>query len=242
MPEDMRVDYMSVVPWIINDSNFPTVEQWERLEGHSYVYALRDMPKERESWYLVCDNHGEQYGMDLAYAEMCNSNACTIEGELWARDQEGSEWADYDGYIVMSPDAPYADEIRKLCERLEDYPLLDEDDYSRREWEHWEQLAPDALLDELEELRRQDIITDELYDALTDQLDILLDIVSQQLSWYDGWEGTYSPEMVACLVAQANASSCNILPQSELPDIHNLLQQLADAIETHKLQTLRDNQ
>ena len=241
MPEDMRVDYMSVVPWIINDSNFPTVEQWERLGGHSYVYALRDIPKERESWYLVCDNHGSKNSMELAYAEELDSNASTIEGELWARDQEGSEWADYDGYIVMSPDAPYADEIRKLCERLEDYPLLDEDDYSRREWEHWEELAPDALLDELEKLRKDDIITDELHDALTDQLDTILDIATQLLHWQDGWEGTYSPTMVECLVSQVSDTGY-IMSESKEPAIHALLQQLAKAIEQNKLQTLRDNQ
>ena len=224
-----RIDYMSVVPWIINDGNFPTVEQWERLEGHSYVYALRDMPQEHESWYLVCDNHGDKSAMDLAYTELLDSNASTIAGELWTNDQPGKYWEEYDGYYVMSPEAPYVEDIRNLCAQLEDYPILDEDDYSRREWEHWEELAPDALLDELEKLRKDDIITDELHDALTDQLDTILDIATQLLHWQDGWEGTYSPTMVECLVSQVSDTGY-ITSASEEPTIHALLQQLADAI------------
>ena len=142
-----RIDYMSVVPWIIDEGTFPTVDQWRRMGSYSYVYAMRDMPQEQESWYLVCDNHGDKSAMDLAYAELLDSNASTIAGELWTNDQPGKYWEEYNGYYVMSPEAPYVEDIRNLCAKLEDYPLLDEDDYSRREWEHWEELAPDALLD-----------------------------------------------------------------------------------------------
>ena len=37
--------------------------------------------------------------------------------------------------ILVNPDSPQADTAREIESKLEDYPLLDEDDFSTREWE-----------------------------------------------------------------------------------------------------------
>jgi len=114
---------------------------WRKFDS----FAWHDRPDDCEEWAIVYTHNRDSDILDMANAE-------TI-GELMAPHLESgdaiqehhSHWACgwVDGYAIR-PDSPAAVTWRDIQERLADYPILDEDTYSRMEhdaqgeaWDNW---------------------------------------------------------------------------------------------------------
>lgn len=98
------------------------------------------------------------------------------------------------------------DEMLRMRDALEDYPLLDEDAYSSLEWEAWQEYAPTALRDELRDAVREERMSDETADALEEVGLDLLGILAGGLHYNDGFSGDYGPPFLEILEEMAERS------------------------------------
>lgn len=100
-------------------------------------------------------------------------------------------------FLIIAPNNDEGLDIaRHLSKRLADYPLLDEDAYSKREWDAWEEYAPIAFEDEIRDAVRAGILTDDEAQTLSDSADELLPILSQYLHYNYGFSGDYAPKFL----------------------------------------------
>lgn len=97
-----------------------------------------------------------------------------------------------------------ADDLRNLwqhfedCSRaLADYPILDESAYSEREWEAWQNYAPDALRQEIigSDFGKLDLSDDEreAIELASEGDNDLLSILEPDLDYNNGFSGEYGP-------------------------------------------------
>ena len=95
--------------------------------------------------------------------------------------------------LAVSPDFPELSELTRLADRLADYPLLDEDSHSEREYAAWLEWMPDAFAQEV----RASSYDTETTDWLMDNSAELLPILGQHLHYSYGFSGEYGPEFLA---------------------------------------------
>lgn len=130
----------------------PTAKEHRQFLGY---YRQSDI----EDHWLVYDGGiiGYGYGMDDSYAMIGESNEQAVIDML---DGERSDlWTIVDGCIVFDPsDESICAIVADIANTLEQYPILDDDDHSRREWEALQEQIADELsyLDLPGELRALD--------------------------------------------------------------------------------------
>ena len=100
------------------------------------------------------------------------------------------------GTLIVSPDNSVdLATMGEMADHLIEYSLLDEDAYSERENEAWQEYASTALGDEL----RTADYPDEIKDWLVDHDADVLSILTEHLDYYDGFSGEYSPSFVSII-------------------------------------------
>lgn len=95
-------------------------------------------PDEYQDWLVVVgqnrdSGHLAQSNFTAALSELGGDgpNVALLNFGHWA-----CGWFEL---IVVRPDTPEATRAQELRDALEDYPVLDDEDYSRREWEDYEE-------------------------------------------------------------------------------------------------------
>lgn len=119
---------------------------WQHFDS----FAWHEQPDDAENFCIVYTENRDSGPLD-------QSNAATIAKELgsWLAEEDEtkidiygehhSHWACgwVDGYAIrVYRDGQITDAFKKWCdiqEKLSDYPVLDEEDLSRREWEEFEE-------------------------------------------------------------------------------------------------------
>ncbi len=103
-----------------------------------------------------------------------------------------SRWTDY-----RSDGADLLETMRDYSRALSEYPLLDEDEYSEREYNAWQEYAPNAWRDEL---RNGGGLDETMLDKL-DEIEPgdMLSILSEGLHHYAGFSGEYGPDFLDIL-------------------------------------------
>jgi len=86
--------------------------------------------------------------------------------------------------------------LEECLHRLQNYPLLDEEAYSEREWQAWQEYALDAFSDELWRADRNGNYPHDELDALKDRSNDLLPILGQHLHCACGFSGEYGPDFL----------------------------------------------
>ncbi|GIV04071.1 MAG: hypothetical protein KatS3mg015_2901 [Fimbriimonadales bacterium] len=168
-------------------------------------------------WYAVARSpYGIVY-VDNAHEAMDETNYAAISAEVCAAAdvpepwRDGPlEWPDDDetvavlGHVLCVHERVYGDVapvVAQLASQLDNYPLLDEEAYSAREYDAWLKYAPLAWSDEVRDAQRAGRYGDDdaVYDALTEHWDSLLVLVSPHLHYSEGFSGEYSPPFLALL-------------------------------------------
>lgn len=162
---------------------------------HSMSYADEDHEAMDETNYdAVVSDIGE-------VIRMFSTSGSWVGGEYrygtsWTHEDEATcDGALIDGVLIANPDKVDMDDMRQLVKRLSDYPLLDEEAYSEREWEAWQDYAPVAWHDEIryDNGGRPEWLID-AYDEC--EVGDVLNVVCQQMHYYYGFSGDYSPKML----------------------------------------------
>lgn len=213
---------------IMYSAPFPTLAAAEQDSPSNLgPTGIGDVPEELADWLVVsADPRGWTYGNDDAeamdetnFAAICD--AVTLDADLgipWIRCdyRMGGRIADQ-GWVVTGIDdaleagvahygrtlivAPWnvdAIDAAESCERtLSDYPLLDDEAYSEREFAAWCDYAPLAFGDEL----RYAPLDNETSDAIADQVEDLLPLLSRHLDYYYGFSGDYFPPFLEILAS-----------------------------------------
>lgn len=126
---------------IIDWSDVETAAQ-ELADNHAEFdsFAWWERPEDDERWAVVYVCNRDSGLIDQSNASVVEQEMAQFEDDVIA--QRHSHWACgwVDGYVirVYRPGGSITDAFRRYCElreRMEDYPLLDEEDYSRREYE-----------------------------------------------------------------------------------------------------------
>lgn len=102
-------------------------------------------------------------------------------------------------YLVHPDDAEAIALAEGFRNALADYPLLDESSYSEREYDAWCEYVDNGLrYDTLRDLR--DTLDDESVDAIDDAWDDIAPEAAQHLHYYNGWDGSHSPDFSECVL------------------------------------------
>lgn len=111
---------------------------------------------DRQDW-LVCP---VSITRDSPEGDYPYSNYQVFLRELGKIDPDGETWEEHSfnhwgpgwfNIIIVKPDTPAAEWAQEAENTLEDYPVLDDDDYSQREWEAmceaWEGMSMDDRIE-----------------------------------------------------------------------------------------------
>lgn len=139
------------------NEDFVTDLASELVNNHARFesFGWFDRPEDCERWTIIYTHNRDSGLLDLSNASVIDAALEPFEGSD-ARQESHNHWACgwIDGWAirVYAPDGTITPAFRAyaaLKARLDDYPFLDEDDYSRREWEAAleaiEREAPDTL-------------------------------------------------------------------------------------------------
>jgi hypothetical protein len=95
---------------------------------------------------------------------------------------------------VASDNADAIDAMREAKRALADYPLLDDEAYSEREWDAWAEYAPTAWTDEIRDAVRSGWMDDDTAEALEDaDAGEMVGALSSDLHYSYGFSGEYGP-------------------------------------------------
>lgn len=119
-----------------------------RFESFSWY----DRPEDSDQWTIVYTSNRDSGILEMSNAAAIARALAPYIRREWVREESHSHWAvgHVDGYAirVYRPDGKVSRAFRAWCDlnaRLEDYPVLDDDDFSRREWEetleYWEGMS-----------------------------------------------------------------------------------------------------
>jgi hypothetical protein len=104
-------------------------------------FAWHDQPRDPEQWALVYTHNRDSGLVDQSNADAIRAELEPFMGRTVIEEHHGHwacGWVDGFAIRVYRRGGEITRAFRKYCElqrRLEDYRLLDEEDYSRREWE-----------------------------------------------------------------------------------------------------------
>jgi hypothetical protein len=190
---------------------FPTVAA---LDSSEYVFRYSvDLPESMNVWHVIAnDPHFMTYGDD-DWEALDETNYDALISELLAVPVELSRDDLSDSptmlealetgiaiaaqYLLIAPTMTDDLDAMAQCEKsLSDYPLLDDDAYSTREWEAWAEYAPEAFKGEIRDADRAETIDEDLSDWLTDHAETLLGELSQHLHYENGFSGDYGPKFL----------------------------------------------
>src|SRR5215831_551340 len=121
---------------------------WKRFESFGWY----DRPDDADAWTIVYTSHRDSDLLTRSNADAIAKIMAPYVARGWATEESHGHWAvgHVDGYAirVYRPDGKVSRAFKAWCAiqaRLEDYPVLDDDDYSRREWkatcEAWEGMS-----------------------------------------------------------------------------------------------------
>jgi hypothetical protein len=170
--------------------------------------AERDVPKVYSAYRNVSDGTKTRRIWDLAWvtegADEAIAVGVAVIGSL----------------LAVAPDNEDAVEAMRECSRaLADYPLLDEDAYSEREYEAWQEYTPQAWSDEIRDAvnpyprwnpdtgQRERVagwLDEDTAEALEDaDADAILAVLSQDLHYWTGLgDVDYSPAFLELFAAR----------------------------------------
>lgn len=95
--------------------------------------------------------------------------------------------------LIVAPNNEVALEAAESCDRaLANYPLLDDEAYSEREWNAWIEYAPMALSDEI----RDSDLDEDTADAILEHSDEILSAANSLLDYSYGFSGEYAPNFL----------------------------------------------
>lgn len=191
-----------------------------------------DIPAELFDWLVIARDPRYDLYCNDAHEAMDQTNYGAIVGSLpivsvWHPHRSGAGWQNVPealaaGIATIDIGTPYghcllidptttdlADEMIRLRNALADYPLLDEQAYSERQWQAWTDYAPTAWRDEIWQLRGRH---HRAIDRLSEELDTLdaNEVVSACqpfLNWEDGFDGTYEPSFLSILRSVGNKTN-----------------------------------
>jgi hypothetical protein len=190
---------------------FPTVAA---LDSSEYVFRYSvDLPESMNAWHVIAnDPHCMMYSdedwqcMDETNHDALISELSAVPVELSRDDLSDSPsmlealetgLAIAGQYLIIAPTMVDDLDAMARCEKsLSDYPILDDDAYSTREWEAWAEYAPEAFKDEIRDGECAEMIDEDLSDFLTDHAETLLDELSQHLQYEYGFSGDYGPKFL----------------------------------------------
>lgn len=204
------------IMYAAKDREFPTLRDACAAENGPNPYML-DM-ETFGAWRVIAnDPRGWMYGDDDREAMDETNYAAIVEG-LYGdaldiidgrRIGENDEYlnldtADYvtrERVLLLNPAGPnYEDNAAHALDclhALADYPLLDEDAYSAREWEAWQEYAPEAWRDELRDAAAAERYDADMMDALYFvDADAILSHLSAGLHYSGGFSGDYAPNFL----------------------------------------------
>lgn len=175
----------------LEDAAQELVGNWKRFE--SFVWCRDDVP-DADNWAIIYTHHRDSYLLDL-------SNASVIEKALEPFTdgddpdvvmESHNHWAvgHIDGFSIrVFRDGQITDAFRKyheLAEAMDQYPILDENDYSERELEATYEnipLAASSIKDDYDDL--PDDWADQVYQWLSDNRCNALENTDDQGGWPD---------------------------------------------------------
>jgi hypothetical protein len=167
-----------------------TVKQWQHPD--SYFGATW------EGWYSAGFGQSrdsdalEASNFQVAYAELSKLST-DVDGDSSVQIIREGHWAV--GWVewiaIHSSNITALERARKLCERANDYPVLDEEDWSRREDEECERTWHEGFnaSDRVDYLRRHSYTATSLSDLLQ---------AVRGGSWYHAANMLHSPSDVLC--------------------------------------------
>ena len=200
-----------------DDSSFPTLAEVARTD-YVNTYSL-DIPDDILEWFAVsyCPRflmyHDEDreamdetnfdviasaLGDDIPdiYSAFSYRDGSAAWDTIGVDDARDARCAIVDNRVlIVSPKHEALDSLLECLLRLENYPLLDENAYSEREWNAWLEYAPTAFRDEILDAQRNpnEVFSEDILEALEANSDALLPILSQYLHSNDGFSGEYGP-------------------------------------------------
>ena len=105
----------------------------------------------------------------------------------------------FETYLIVAPgNEEVLDAMLDTRKSLSDYPLLDEDAYSEREYNAWLDFMSDGLrYDTLRDLSGP--IDEDTVEAISDAWDDIAPAAAQHLHYYNGFSGEHGPDFSECI-------------------------------------------
>lgn len=210
-------------------------DEFPRLTDMPYTWIGESVPDpgdELADWLVVAINPRALAYFDDEREAIDESNLSTVFGDDMPRigwigrgwnhsiELDGIDEAIERGFgaygrVIIAPPDVDEDLIASWCEareRLEDYPFLDEDDYSRREDEAWTEWAESGGLqyDAIAELREAGV-DESVVEAIDDSWSDVWPIAMDYLDEYRGFTGECSPSFHEAIVGALAAGTIRAL-------------------------------